>query len=47
MNTLPTYTDEELDNKPVTDEEFEAFMRADNDDIPIERVKFFLPEFAE
>lgn len=42
MNTLPTYTDKELDHKPVTDEEFEAFMLADNDDIPIEQVEFSL-----
>lgn len=47
MNKSPTYTDEELDNKPVSDEEFEAFMRADNDDIPIEQVEFSLVEFAE
>lgn len=39
-------TDDELDNKPVTDEEFAEFMKPSNtvDEIPIEKVKWFLPQ---
>jgi hypothetical protein len=48
MQTLPVnLTKYQLETMPVTDEQFEAFMRADNHDIPIETVEFFLPEFAD
>ncbi len=41
------YTEDDIADKLVTDEEYECYMLSDNCDLPIEEVEFFLPEFSE